>query len=228
MNNNQPEESGRKRSGWLNRWTPMLRPDWISWVVPMTIVLLACLLLVIWRVLPTPTNMAAPAIDVFESALDEALVRNAGNFDLWYKSNMVIQFTLIFTALLATVFASITTKDNAEHIKKWSVLLTAITATFASVQSTFHIRENIETFIRSTGDLVLLETDYLAERAPLDKDIKKSAGKDLDPETEKKLIEIRQKYMARFMTIETARMRAWANAGQQSPVTPDNNAAGKK
>lgn len=113
-------------------------------------------------------------------------------------------------------------------MKKWSVLLTAVTATLASIQSTFHIRENIETFIKTSTDLISLETDYLVERAPFDNELKKSGGKNLDPELQKKLVELRQKFVPRYLNIETSVMRAWANAGQQSTGSQSANGGSDK
>jgi hypothetical protein len=112
------------------------------------------------------------------------------------------------------VFASLTTKENAEHVKKWSVFLTAITAALASVQSTFHIRENIGTFIKATVDLNQLQADYLAERASFADELKsKDAFK---PDTQKKLLELHRVYTLRYNVILNDRMHAWSNVGQQS------------
>ncbi|MGJ5176019.1 hypothetical protein ACQR16_19130 [Bradyrhizobium oligotrophicum] len=197
------------------------RLSYTSRIVMSAIFILILFLIVAWLALPTPTLVSDGSGDVFQIAIDQSLQRNAANFDLWYKSNMVIQCTLIFTTPLATVFASITTRDNAEEIKKWSVLLTSVTAALASVQSTFHVRENIETFIKSSADLVLLEADYFVDRAEYENAILNSEGKPLDPEIQKKLRGLHQKYMQKYMNIQTARMRAWANAGQQSLGTQE-------
>jgi hypothetical protein len=228
MSDNLSDRSARGPSAWLRRWKSFRDIEWINLMMPMTIFVLFCALVGIWYALPTSKMVSEPAIDIFETALDEAIDKNKGDFHLWYKSNVVIQCTLIFTALLATVFASLTTKENTERVKKWSVVLTAITATLASVQSTFHVRENIETFIRTNSDLALLEMDYVFERAPLDNDLRKynelktkSSEADLDPDLQKKLIELRHKFMPRWMAIQTDQMRAWTNAGSQ-PMAPQS------
>jgi hypothetical protein len=77
--------------------------------------------------------------------------------------------------------------------------------------------------------------DYLLERAPLDNDLrkyneqKKSGGADFDPSLQKKLIEVRHKYMPKYIEIQTGQMRAWANAGQQSmPLESGNGSSDKR
>lgn len=226
MSDNLTDGNGHRPGAWLRRWKSLRDTNWVNLIMPMAIFLLVCLLVAIWFALPTSKTVGEPSIDGFEEALDQAIDKNKSDFHLWYRSNVVIQCTLIFSALLATVFASLTTRENAEKVKKWSVLLTAMTATLASAQSTFHIRENIETFIRSNGQLALLEMDYLLERAPLDGDLrkfKKSGGTDLDPDLEMKLTEVRHKYMPRYIEIQMGQMRAWSNAGQPSPPSEIGN-----
>ncbi len=226
MSGNLTDGKGAKPRAWLPTWKSLRETNWVNLIMPMGIFLLICLLIGIWFALPTSKTVGEPSIDGFEEALDQAIDKNKSDFHLWYRSNVVIQCTLIFSALLATVFASLTTKENAENVKKWSVLLTAMTATLASAQSTFHIRENIETFIRSNGQLALLEMDYLLERAPLDGDLrkfKKSGGIDMDPDLEMKLTEVRHKYMPKYIEIQMGQMRAWSNAGQPSPPADSSN-----
>ncbi len=231
MSDNLTDGKERRLCTWLPTWKSLRETNWVNLIMPMGIFLLICLLIGIWFALPTSKTVGEPSIDGFEEALDQAIDKNKSDFHLWYRSNVVIQCTLIFSALLATVFASLTTKENAENVKKWSVLLTAMTATLASAQSTFHIRENIETFIRSNGQLALLEMDYLLERAPLDGDLrkfKKSGGTDLDPDLEMKLTEVRHKYMPRYIEIQMGQMRAWSNAGQPSPPAEIGNSTPDK
>lgn len=227
MSSNLSDRRERGTSAWRRGWKSLAGINWVNLVMPLTVVLLICLLVGIWFGLPATKTAGEPSLEGFEEALDMAIDKNKSDFNLWYKSNVVIQCTLIFSALLATVFASLTTRENAERVKKWSVLLTALTATLASAQSTFHIRENIETFIRSNGQLALLEMDYLLARAPLDPDLRKykKAGTDPDPDLEKKLTEIRHKYMPKYIDIQESQMRAWANAGQPSPPLENGKGA---
>jgi hypothetical protein len=219
MSNNLSDRKAHGPSLLLRRWKSLADINWVNLVMPLTVLLLICLLIGIWFGLPATKTAGEPSLEGFEEALDMAIDKNKSDFNLWYRSNVVIQCTLIFSALLATVFASLTTRENAEKVKKWSVFLTALTATLASAQSTFHIRENIETFIRSNGQLALLEMDYLLERAPLDPELRKykKSGTDMDPDLERKLTEIRHKYMPKYIDIQEGQMRAWANAGQPSP-----------
>ena len=218
MSDNLLDRKERGPSAWRRSWKSWRDLNWVNLIMPVTVFLLICLLVGIWFGLPASKTAGEPSLEGFEEALDMAIDKNKSDFNLWYRSNVVIQCTLIFSALLATVFASLTTRENAEKVKKWSVFLTALTATLASAQSTFHIRENIETFIRSNGQLSLLEMDYLLERAPLDPDLRKykKSGTDMDPELERKLTEIRHKYMPKYIDIQEGQMRAWANAGQPS------------
>jgi hypothetical protein len=218
MSGNLSGRSEHRSSAWRGRWQSLREINRVNLIMPLMFLLLICLLVGIWFGLPASKTAGEPSLEGFEEALDMAIDKNKSDFNLWYRSNVVIQCTLIFSALLATVFASLTTRENAEKVKKWSVLLTALTATLASAQSTFHIRENIETFIRSNGQLSLLEMDYLLERAPLDADLRKykKSGADMDPDLEAKLTEIRHKYMPKYIDIQEGQMRAWANAGQPS------------
>jgi hypothetical protein len=65
--------------------------------------------------------VSEPATDFLERVLDKALEVNITDYSLWYKTNIVLQGTLIVTALLATILASFTTKENADVLKKFSV-----------------------------------------------------------------------------------------------------------
>jgi hypothetical protein len=230
MSSNLTDGNEHRPGPALRTWKSLRDTNWVNLIMPLAIFLFVCLLVGVWFALPTSKTVGEPSIDGFEEALDQAIDKNKSDFHLWYKSNVVIQCALIFSALLATVFASLTTRENAENVKKWSVLLTALTATLASAQSTFHIRENIETFIRSNGQLALLEMDYLLERAPLDSELRKfkKSGADLDPDLQMKLTEVRHKYMPRYIDIQTGQMRAWANAGQPSPPSEIGNGPAEK
>jgi hypothetical protein len=185
--------------------------DWFKLIVPMVIILIIVMGILVWLALPKP-DYFPPTEGYFEKIIADAQQKNASHFAWLYKTNIIIQCVLILTALLAAIFASLTTKDNAEDVKKWSVLLTAVTAALASVLSTFHIRENIESLIKVTLQLNQLEADYLAARASFvdeSKDAEKS-------DTQKKLRDLNRTYTTRFNIILDTRMHAYANVGQQS------------
>jgi hypothetical protein len=97
------------------------------------------------------------------------------------------------------------------NYKKWSVLLTAMTAALTSAQSTFHIRENIEAFVKTAGNLELLQAKYLAKRAEIK-----------DDGSHSQILKLQSDSMQEYVDIMTARMRAYGNAGQLvvSPPPP--------
>ena len=174
------------------------------------------------------------ALDSNEQTLDAAIVTNANDLQNWYRSNLIIQAILICAGLLATISAASTNKDNTEILKKYTVVLTAITSTLAIVLTTFHIRENVETFIRANADLHSIEADYLAERAkgpvgPILRASAKTAEKAkaagtplpaselMDPP---ELAALWSKFLPRYLEVESARLHAWASVGQQSLPPP--------
>ena len=171
------------------------------------------LLVVTWLVRDTAIYATPTAIpgDHYEELLYKAQRLNLDHFQLWYKLNIIIQCTLIVAALLAAIFASVTTRENAESLKKWSVLLTAVTAAVASFQATFHIRENLDSFIQATIDMNLVEADYLADRAKFVDELKDKAT----TETNIQLLELHRKYMGRLNNIVGSRMHALTNIGSQ-------------
>src|SRR5689334_16908496 len=75
-----------------------------------------------------PSAVSENANDFLERALDANIMHNAQDFVRWYRSNIVIQLMIILSSLLATIYASITTKDNADTLKRYTVLLTALTS----------------------------------------------------------------------------------------------------
>jgi hypothetical protein len=145
--------------------------------------------------------------DHFENDLGNAVKRSMGNFLWWYRTNIVLQFTLMAASLLAAVTAALTTSENAEMLKKYSVVFTAITAALATAQQTFHVRDNINSFVTSTTRLELLVYDYLSRRNGLSK----NGNSDSSPE----LLNIQQNIMKTYVDIEANRMRAWASIGEQ-------------
>jgi hypothetical protein len=161
-------------------------------------------------VLPSDELMVPqPAQDSFEASLGNAVRRSMGSFLWWYRSNVVLQFALIATSLLATVTAALTTSENANILKKYSVVFTALTAALATAQQTFHIKENIESFILSTTKLETLVYDYVSQRAQL--------GTNGEPN---ELLKIQKNIMEKYVGIESDRMRAWASIGQQANQPP--------
>ena len=160
-------------------------------------------------VLPSDELMIpGKAQDSFENSLGIAVRRSMGSFLWWYRSNIVLQFTLIAASLLATVTAALTTSDNANLLKKYSIVFTAVTATLATAQQTFHIRENINSFISSTSSLELLVYDYVLQRAKLSKEGRSEGS----PE----ILELQKQITQKYTDIEADRMRAWASIGEQT------------
>jgi hypothetical protein len=171
--------------------------------------------LVVWWLVRTTAvleNASPIKGDYYETLLYKVQRINLDHFELWYKLNIIIQCTLIVAALLAAIFASITTRENAERLKKWSVFLTAVTAAMASFQATFHIRENLDTFIQATADLNQLEADYLADRAKFAEELTDTAK----IENNIKLLELHRSYIGRFNEVVGRRMHALTNVGQQA------------
>jgi hypothetical protein len=148
--------------------------------------------------------------DVWVQTLDKYIKHNMQDFTYWYKANIMLQAMIILTALAATILASLTTNENAGTLKKYSILVTAITSAFTAIQSTFHIRENIEAFIRANSELQLLEMEYLINRAGFTEN--QINGKEASPGLLKVQYELAKKYVA----VESARMRAYASIGAQS------------
>jgi hypothetical protein len=160
----------------------------------------------------------ANAQDIFETSLGISARRSMGSFLWWYRSNIVLQFTLIAASLLATVTAALTTSENANVLKKYSIVFTAVTATLATAQQTFHIRENINSFISSTASLELLVYDYVLQRARLSKEGRSEGS----PE----LLELQKQITQKYTDIEADRMRAWASIGDQT-AKGDGRASGE-
>ena len=160
-------------------------------------------------VLPSDELMIpGKAQDSFENSLGIAVRRSMGSFLWWYVGNIVLQFTLIAASLLATVAAALTTPDNANLLKKYSIVFTAVTATLATAQQTFHIRENINSFISSTSSLELLVYDYVLQRAQLSKEGRSEGSSEI--------LELQKQITQKYTAIEADRMRAWASVGEQT------------
>lgn len=183
-------------------------------IIGVVIAIAVLALVVAWLVRDTAILQTPPIIsgDYIEALLYDAERINLEHFQLWYKANIVVQCTLIGSALLAAIFASVTTTENAESLKKWSVLLTAITAAMASFQGTFHIRENLETFIQTAVDMNMFEVDYLADRAKFADELRDKTA----TERNSKLLELHRSYMGRLNNILSNRMHALTNVGAQS------------
>jgi hypothetical protein len=104
--------------------------------------------------------------------------------------------------------AALTTSQNADRYKIFSVFLTALTASLASVQTTFRLRENLSTFIGASENLKQIESEYKA---------KKAAKENITPH---ELLELQGTYMKRYLDIEADGMRAWASIGQPAAEKP--------
>jgi hypothetical protein len=200
------------------RLVQRVQSSWKAILATLGIVFLIILVGVgVWLTLPSGEFIDQQALDSFEGSLDNSIRQSMGNFQWWYKSNILIQFTLITTSVLATVTAAITTSENANAVKKYAVVFTAVTAALASAQQTFHIRDNISSFITATGNLELLKYEYIVHRSQLEQEFQANAGnsdknKDIPPA----LLQLQQNIMKKYVDIETDRMRAWASIGQQT------------
>ena len=140
----------------------------------------------------------------FERTIQGILSDNFHDFIRWYRANIIIQVLLVSSSLIATILASVTNQQNVMQIKMFSIVLTALTTALISVQSTFHVRDNIETFIKANTDLQLLQSDYELRKARF------QAGP-ANAELERLVAEKTKD----FMKIEEARMRAYAVIGTQ-------------
>jgi hypothetical protein len=189
-------------------------PQWVqsNWVLTGfgVLFLIIIVAIAISLVLPSDELMVPhPAQDSFETSLGIAVRRSMGSFLWWYRSNIVLQFTLIAASLLATVTAALTTSENANLLK---------TAALATAQQTFHVRENINSFILSTTRLELLVYDYVLRRAQLSKEGKSEGSPDL--------LELQKDITQKYSAIEADRMRAWASIGEQT-VKGDGSDSGE-
>jgi hypothetical protein len=193
----------------------------MQYAIAASLVVVVSGLTLVWLLLPGLISGPRPGnFDQFHLLIELAQERNADNFELWYKINIIMQCVLIMTAILATILAAVTTPENSARIRKWTILVTAITAALASAQSVFHIKENLEVFIRAVDDLNRIEYAYLVERAPYEEAMRKDPAR-VPP---RELLQIQQKYADQISRVTISRMRAWASIGQQgaSPSRPDS------
>ena len=184
---------------------PWIQSNWTALTVA-GLFLIVLVLMIIWLMLP-PDKLIFPALpsdskDSFESDLITNAQRGMGSFQVWYKANILLQLILIVTSLAAAVTAALTTSENANKLKNYSVILTAVTAALATAQQTFHIRENINSFITSTTKLELLVYDYVSKRET--------------PDYSANPLKLQREIMDTYIDIEANRMRAWASIGEQS------------
>lgn len=187
------------------------------------ILALAFYFIVFWFNTEIPA-VSTPPKDFWETVLDKQIETNSSDFALWYRLNIVLQGALILAALSATILAAVTTTDNVPRLKKYSIVVTAITSALTAILSTFHIRENIDAFIRISGDLQLLEWEYAKDRALLPPPVangatfrrtflrKKPSNNEASPE----LLNLQYELSKKFVPIQAARMRAYASIGAQS------------
>ncbi len=157
-------------------------------VMPWVVLLILIGGLALWSALPDGLVIENTSDDL-EAQMDATLLQNFRDYQWWYKGNLLTQVLLILASIGATVFAAITTQRNAETIKKWSVLLTALTAGSAAFLTTFHVRENLEAFIAANEQIQQVEAEYLAERANTLQKLK-AKGWDAAVEVPKMLTEI--------------------------------------
>jgi hypothetical protein len=218
--------------------TRLPAPVWIEWAVPTATVILIVGAVLVWKVLPVGLTEPSDLADTLETAMDDTLLANFKDYELGYKANIIIQLVLIFTSISATVFAAITTAHTAEAMKKWSVLLTALTAACAAFLSTFHIRENLEGIVSLNTELVALEANYLADRAVV---LKKLKERQWDPDTKipeivkaaraakdnkttdfsslswpQEILDLQFRYSKEYARLQAQRMKLWMNVGSQS------------
>lgn len=210
-------------------------PQWVksNWkILSVVAVSLAIFLPVVVTLgLPGDELMDRPSPDSFEAALQTSARRSMGSFMWWYKTNVVLQITLILASLAAAVTAALTTKENVQTIKIWAVLFTAITAAVATAQQTFHVKENINSFIASTWKLELLAYDYASRRARLSEPPPADGVGDRNKVVSADLLKIQTDIMQKYAEIEAERMRAWSNIGEQaihgSPASPPSPPAAR-
>jgi hypothetical protein len=194
-----------------------IQSNW-SALTAAVLLLIVLVLMIIWLMLPAD-KLIFPALppdstDSFENDLITNAKRSMGSFEVWYKTNILLQLILIATSLAAAMTAALTTSENANMLKKYSVILTAITAALATAQQTFHIRENINSFITSTTRLELLVYDYVSKRGT--------------PDYSANPLKLQKEIMDTYVDIEANRMRAWASIGEQSSGVTSNQPSGAK
>jgi len=226
-----PAPAGESLSEWIDKYWKLYKTSILG---AFGVLVIIVVLVVVWNVLPSGNAVSnaaldhkilpsgdvgsSAALDDFERNLAGTIQEDKSDFAFWYRVNIIIQATLIITALFATIMAAITTSLNADRYKKYLVILTALTASLASVQTTFRLRENLSTFIGASESLKQLESEYEAEKAAKEKIIPRE------------LLELQGKYMKRYLDIEADRMRAWASIGQPAAETkppPEKPAAEK-
>jgi hypothetical protein len=207
--------------------------DAVTWVAGLpwkylcsAVILVAILIGVnVWVWVPEIKYIESAAKDTFEQQVDGTIKLNLIDIFRWYRANIAIQGLLLLFSVTAAILAAVTTKDNANKMKLFSVVLTALMAALTAGQATFHIRENIEVFIKANTDLQLLETDYIIQREALaragseQREALASAASEKDKIADK-LDYLRSGKKADFLKIQTARMRAYAVIGQPPSLTP--------
>lgn len=164
------------------------------WVILLLLIVLCLLAALAWRASPGGHVNSSSALDLFELSLDQMIEKNLTDYKYWHRANIAMQSVLIVTAILATVFAALTTKQNAEQMKNFSIFLTAITPGLTVAFATFHVRENVESFIKTNGALLQLEYDYLKAREAVIDKVKsdRAASKEVMPQGP---IEIQQQFI---------------------------------
>src|SRR5262249_50430314 len=134
------DQSQAGRGNFFQRIVISIRSNSLIYI-GIVIFIIALVLFIMWFFNSPVKIVGDEGKDVYEKVLDEAILTNFNDFSSWYKTNIAIQLMLISAALLATITTAITTPDNASWLKKYAVILTAVTTGLAAIHTTFHIRE---------------------------------------------------------------------------------------
>ncbi len=218
------DKRNSEKSGSLKYWLntiislpfPYLLAILISAVVVVAIGSFYCFGSVIFYQASGAGSQAPVVHDIFEDAVDGIMQSNARDLLWMERANFAVQVTLIFTSMLATIIAAITTKDNAPKLKIYSVVLTAITASVTVFLNVFHVKENIDLLIVADKKIHELQISYLAERAAIDDKVLAVPIQSLDSGTKVQLLTLHKKYTSDLSDILESRWHVWSNVGGQT------------
>ncbi len=147
--------------------------------------------------------------DQVEIAFANAMKQNLNDFNMWYKSNIVIQSITILSGILSTIVASLATQEKAVIFRRSVIVLTAVTTALIAVQSTFHIKDNLDTFIKANSDLAVSEFDYSFKKdsALFNADKEKIAALSLQRDALTSLVRVVESRMRAYSTIGAQQAR---------------------
>lgn len=157
--------------------------------------------------------------DPFYDYLSAVMRKNASDVDLLVKLNFLVQSVLVVSALIATVLAALTTTATAAKYKIYSIIVTATTSAAASFLTSFHVRDNVNTFVLVEHELNVIEAKYLKERKPFEiegtvrKNGKEERGIVLRDDAA--LLDIHVRYVEQVSGFVKDRSLSWANVGIQ-------------